>query len=482
MDRTVKLLFAAALFTPALALAQEAPIPLPTPPVEEKLPEIVPPEEPPAPQKSEADERFEKLEKRIEKLEDELDQNKDDQSYLEQKINQLMPLTSRITGYIDMGAFVTNGNGAGTRSDFTNSYLPQYAGKVPGSWVFMGDPLSTTVNSRGDVADTGDSRAITFDPINSKGKSTALINNVNLTLFTGVGETGSALVSVDLVPRARDIGDVAGLFVGDYIDVKLAYGEWKPKLDKIDLALQAGKFDSVVGREYRQLESPDRIGVTPSLICRYLCGRPVGVKARAKYDKVTANVAVTNGSNFTEGFSFSDETDSNNMKTFAGRLSYGTDAIELGASGAFGAQDFQPDNDVYQWHYGADFHLDMHDFEFTAEYVHGRAKGKTSEMSGAMGVPCDLAPCLTYKGAYGQASYRVSNVFTPYVRVDWRDALHQSGASFVYYSELMRVTAGVRAEIGTRVILKAEATKNIELGELPQFPDDVITSSLVLKI
>jgi hypothetical protein len=60
--------------------------------------------------------------------------------------------------------------------------------------------------------------------------------------------------------------------------------------------------------------------------------------------------------------------------------------------------------------------------------------------------------------------------------------LHQSGASFVYYSELMRVTAGVRAEIGTRVIVKVEATKNIELGELPQFPNDVITSSLVLKI
>src|SRR5205085_9062775 len=128
------------------------------------------------------------------------------------------------------------------------SYYPEYLDRgVPGSWVFVGDPLSTTVNSRGDVADTGESRAIKFDPINSRGKSTFLINAVNLSLFTGLGETSSAQVSVDFVPRARDISDVAGVFAGDYIDVKLAYGEWKPKLDDVELSLQAGKFDSVIG-------------------------------------------------------------------------------------------------------------------------------------------------------------------------------------------------------------------------------------------
>ena len=59
--------------------------------------------------------------------------------------------------------------------------------------------------------------------------------------------------------------------------------------------------------------------------------------------------------------------------------------------------------------------------------------------------------------------------------------LHQSGASFIYVSELLRATAGVRLELGTAVIVKAEYTLNRELGEIPQFDNDVFTSSLVVK-
>jgi hypothetical protein len=129
---------------------------------------------------------------------------------------------------------------------------------------------------------------------------------------------------------------------------------------------------------------------------------------------------------------------------------------------------------------GADVHVDMHDVEFTAEYVQGKAPGRTTD-----GVPdgsCDLAPCLTYKAAYGQIAYRLTNTFTPYVRSDWRDALHRSGASFVYIADLVRFTVGIRAEIGTRMIWKLEATKNRELGAVPQFPDDVLATSLVLQL
>ncbi len=419
---------------------------------------------------------------RLQKVEDALAEAKDNNTYLEDKLQSLLPLSGKVGGYVDLGFFFTDGNGAGTRSDLIGQFFPEYVGKVPESWIFMGDPLSTTVNSRGDVADTGESRAIVFDPINSRGKSTFLVNAVNLALFAGLGDTSSAQVSVDFLPRARDISDVGGLFAGDYVDVKLAYGEWKPKLEKLELSLQAGKFDSVLGYEYRSLESPDRLGVTPSLICRYTCGRPIGLKARARmFDhRLIANVAVTNGSHFSEGFPFSNETDTNQVKTVAGRLSTVIeDKLELGVSGAFGAQDFQPANDVYQWHYGADLHLDFKDLELTAEFVQGKAKGKTSMAAVAN---CDEAPCLTYKGAYGQVGYRATNVFVPYVRVDWRDALHESGASFVYIAQLVRFTVGIRAEIGTRVILKAEGTLNRELGRIPQFPNDVVTTSLVLKL
>ena len=67
----------------------------------------------------------------------------------------------------------------------------------------------------------------------------------------------------------------------------------------------------------------------------------------------------------------------------------------------------------------------------------------------------------------------------PYLRGDWRDALHQNGASFVYVSKLARVTAGLRFEIGTHVIMKAEYTHTRELGPIPQFNNDVLTSSFI---
>lgn len=289
------------------------------PPPSPAQPEPEPPKDEPEPPKT--DPKIDELTQKMQKLEDELSQVKDDNTYLEEKLQSLLPIAAKLGGYVDVGFFVTDGNGAGTRSDLLGNYYPEYLDKgIPGSWVFMGDPLSTTVNSRGDVADTGESRAIVFDPINSRGKSTFLVNAVNLALFAGLSETASAQVSIDFVPRARDISDVGGLFNGDYVDVKLAYGEWKPKLDDLELSLQAGKFDSVLGFEYRSLESPDRLGITPSLICRYLCGRPVGLKARARMldNTVIANVAVTNGSHFSEGFAFADETDTNHFKTVRG--------------------------------------------------------------------------------------------------------------------------------------------------------------------
>ncbi|HEY5925733.1 MAG TPA: outer membrane beta-barrel protein [Kofleriaceae bacterium] len=460
--------------TPALAQAPDPQPPQPQPQPQPQEPEPPPDEPPPAAP------TVQDLEQRLQKVEEELEAAKDDNAFLEDKIAGLVPL--KIGGYLDIGAFVTSGNGAGTRADYVGTYFPDYADVVPGSWVFWGDPLTTQINSRGDVADSGESRAVVFDPINSRGKSTMLVNAVNLTLFSGIGETAQVNASVDLVPRARDISDPGGLFVGDFLDVKLAYGEWRPRIEAADVMFQIGKFDSVLGFEYRSIESPDRIGVVPSLICRYTCGRPIGVKARGRFldEALVINVAVTNGSYFNETFPFASETDTNNMKTGGGRISYLiANKIELGVSGAWGAQDFQPANDVYQWHYGADLHVDWKDLEVTAEYVQGKAKGVTSDTEPDDAL-CDVAPCLDYKGAYGLVAYRVTNTFVPYLRVDWRDALHESGASFVYISAVLRGTVGLRAEIGTRVIAKLEATKSREL-EGPQFPNDVVTSSLVIK-
>ena len=191
---------------------------------------------------------------------------------------------------------------------------------------------------------------------------------------------------------------------------------------------------------------------------------------------------MTNGSNFIEGFPFSDEIDTNSFKTVSGRLSwrfpFGGKGLELGVSGAYGAQDLQTSDSVIQYHLGADAHLAVGDLDFQAEAVTGKAEGLTSPTGPA---PCDLAPCLRYQGFYGQLGYRFTNWFMPYMRVDGRDALHQSGVSFTYISQLMRVTTGVHFEFGTNVIAKAEYTVIKELGSVPEIPDNVFTSSLVVR-
>lgn len=428
------------------------------------------------------EEATKKLEQKLEKVQQEVDDLKEDQKLGKERVDSLMPLRSRITGYLDFGFFYVTGDGAGIRNDVGYERFPEYRGVIPDSWVFMGDPLSTTINSRGDPPETGESRAVTFNPIHNKGKPSFILNTLSLSLFEGIGDDLTLNGTVDFVSRGRDVSNPSGTFLGDYIDVKLGYVEYRIGRDQQWLSLYAGKFDSVLGIEYRTQEAPDRLTVTPSLICRYTCGHPLGVKARAKLleENLVLNLALTNGSHFSNQFPFRDEIDANAGKTAAARISYRFPlgrGFELGASGAYGTQDRQTSTSVYQWHYGFDLRLEVGDLELRGEFVQGKAPGRDEPGQ----PPCSLAPCIEYKGAYGVLGYHLTSWFIPYTRVDWRNALHQSGASFVYLADLVRATVGVRFELGTAVIVKAEATKNQELGRIPQFPNDVFTSSLVVK-
>lgn len=424
---------------------------------------------------------LEALREENEDLRDEIEVLREDLDYLDEQVKALLPVKARLSGYLDVGFFWVDGDGSGLRSDFGHVAFPEYS-DVPQSWVFMGDPLSTMINGRGDPAETAESRAIVFDAVGNQGAASFIVNSLNVQLFTGIGDSASVHSSFDLAPRSRDVSDADGLFLGDFLDVKLAYLTYRPPVDAVALEVQVGKFDSVVGREYRVSESPDRTTVAPSLICRYLCGRPVGVKARARVagDRLVANVSVTNGSHFWEGFTFADEVDSNDTPTVAGRLSYdlpipGVDTLELGVSGAIGAQDAHTDNDLLQWHIGGDLLVKVADLEFTAEFVRGKAEGASSTTP-----ECDVAACLDYDGAYGLVAYRISNNLIPYARVDWRDALHRAGASFVYVSKLWRATAGLRVEVGEHLIFKADYTVNRELGRIPQFANDLFTSAMIV--
>jgi len=472
---------------PPASSAQAAP---PAPPASSApgpAPTAAPLPEAAAPAPPDVERRLRALEEENRKLHDEITQMKDDNKYTQDQVKQLLPLTTRFSGFLDVGFFYVQGNGSGIRPDTNYQHFPEYntgATGVPGQWVFMGDPLATMVNARGEPADTDGSRAITFDPIHNGGAPSFIVNSLTLNLFEGIGDYFTLNGAVDFVPRNRDPSDPNGIDLGAYIDLRLAYGEFIVPTRSWDLSFYVGRFDSVLGIEYRTQDAASRLTVTPSLICRYTCGYPIGVKARAKFfdEKLILNTAITNGSSFVEMFPYSDEIGLTAMKSGSARLSYRFPlgaGLEFGASGLWGAQNNQTSNTVYQYQYGADVSLDWNDIILQGEVLHGDAEGAGT--GNAMDPPCNLAPCLNFTGAYGLLGYRLFNWLTPYARVDYRDALHRSGGSFVYISDLMRTTGGLHFEIGTNFILKAEYTHIIELGRIPQFNDDVATSSFVVK-
>jgi hypothetical protein len=411
------------------------------------------------------------------RLRAELDELRRDHSTLRQRVQRSRPRV-KIGGYLDTGFFWVAGEGHGLSPRNLDDHFPGYEDV---EWGFMGDPLSTAINSRGDPADTGGSAAITFDPIRSQGNPTFIVNNLNLSLFAALGKQVTIDGLVDFLPRGRDVSSTSGTFVGDYMDVKLAYLRWLVPVTSFGLDLHVGKIDSVFGREYRRQEAPDRTTVTPSLMCRYTCGRPIGLKSRWSFlpsRALVLNLALTNGSPMQELFGFADEVDSNAVKTASGRVSYKFPVgagLEIGASGLAGAQDLQPDNDTLHWQYGVDVHLDIRGLEVTGEFLQGDLRGREDRD----GTPCARAACLQFMGAYGLAGYRITNWLMPFFRADWRDAEHRSGDRFVYVSQLVRFTTGVRLELGEHVIVKGEYTVNRELGNIPQFANDVFTSSVV---
>ena len=399
------------------------------------------------------------------------------------RIDRLEALATRLSGWLDVGFFSVAGDGSGTRRDVGHMYFPEYRDSVPGGWVFMGDPLSTAVNARGEPADTGESRALASDSIDAGGSPSAIVNALTIAFDVGVTDTLTLATLLDVTPRTRDPSDPDGQGVGDLFDLKLAQLSWVPELP-VPIEIYGGKILPVLGVEYRTQEAPDRLTVTPSLVCRYTCGHPIGagVFAQLLDARLIANVAVTNGSHMAAIFPLQTEIDTNDVKTVAGRVGWRmrgeAASVEVGASGAAGAQDGQPLNDVLQWQLGFDLQAEWGDLVFAGEYVTGNAEGRTTP--GAMAA-CDLAPCLDFDAAYGTIAHRTLGWLWPYARVDWRDALHQHGATFVYVSRLVRGTIGIHSQLGRRVTAKAEYTLNREIGGIPQFPNDVFTTSLVVR-
>ena len=421
----------------------------------------------------------------LDDLGDELGALRAEHGALARQVGRIGPLAGLLGGYLDVGFFTSSGDGSGVRADTLHQRLPEYEGDVPGSWVLRGDPLSTAVNSRGEPADTGVSRAFPVDTIGSAGRPTFLVNTLSLALEVDAGDDFTMSARLAFLPRAHAPDSDAGL--GDHVAVDLAFVRWQAPWERVDLRLFAGKAYSLLGIEYRSAEAPERLTITPSLLCRYTCGHPIGLQLRSDWldGRLHANLGLSNGSHFTDAFHFHDELDANAFKTAAGRLAWTFPfgrGLELGASGSLGAQDGQRDDALYQWHYGFDLRVDWNAFLLEAEWVQGRAPGEDAPLVGdGPDVACAGAPCLRYRGAYGLVGWSAWPRVTPYLRVDWRDALHRDGAHFVYLSDSLRVTGGVRVRLGTYVTAKLEYVSNHELGLVPSFANDVLTTSLILS-
>lgn len=441
------------------------------------------PEPAPAPAPAEVVPSPGELAERIEVLEDQAQHAEvveERVDTLSKNLSSLAHLRRFLTIYLDVGWFHVGGNGAGVRSDIGHRYIRGYD-DIPAEWVLIGDPLSTAINARGEPADLGAARAIEVDTINSEGHPSFIVNAIGLSISRTVGRGLSIAGLVEFLPRPGP----------DLTAIELAHVDYRPS-NKLDLVFSAGKVDSVLGVEYRAQDAPTRLTVTPSLLCRYICGRPVGVQGRLTQGRLLAAVSLTNGDNFSERFEIDAQTAFHRLPTLAAHVQWIApvgQGLELGVSGAIGPQDGQSAAHVHQWHYGFDLRLrDLHGLDLYAEFVQGKQQGSSAgaaHAADAMNVPspvahCGIAQCLTYKAAYLLASQRLRPWLTPYARVDWRDARHQHGIDFLYVTRTMRTTAGVHVTMTSRIIAKLEYTANFEL-RTPQFPNNVLTTSVVVS-
>jgi hypothetical protein len=376
----------------------------------------------------------------------------------------------KISGFGDVGAFATQGDGTGWRRDAGHVMFPD---RGDYAWVFYGDLLATTVNTRGDVADLGDSPGIDrFDSISSNGSPTFLVNELNVRVDAGLSSRALFTSSLNFTPRS------GGNFrLGDAVDADLVQLEWMPTASGKH-SLFVGKVDSVIGVEYKTRRAHQRFGITPSLLARYTTGTAVGIKGRSKLfdDHVVLAAAITNGSFGTEQFHFFSEIDSNSFKTLSGRASFrlpiGTGGtFEVGASGQYGTQDGTPDGAGAMWFYGAEAELELQRLAVKAAWMKGKAPGDEVTMTYSL----DLK-----QGGYVETNFLLTSVIGLLARAEFRDAEVAESRERLYITKNWRATAGMRFTLSPNAVIKAEYLHNGSYGGVPNIPDDVVTTSAVL--
>lgn len=384
--------------------------------------------------------------------------------------------TVTLSGYADFGFFVPQGDGSGIVRDSGNQFFPEYSNRY--GWVFLGDLLAPTVNSRGEVADLGEAAgASRFDSVRSGGAPSFIANEINLTLQSGLSESVLATASVNFMPRTG-----SDFSLGDFVDIDVAQVEWLPtKSGKTSVFV--GKFDSLLGIEYRDRKASQRFGITPSLLARYTVGTALGLKMRTKIgpeDFLVLAGAVTNGSNTTEQFHFYDEVDLNAGKTASGRIALRTPVpfeAEVGVSGSYGAQDRARDSSGTMWFLGVDLLATLGPIDLKAQWLRGASPGNPED---------DVYGLDLRNGGYLELDWMLTSQIGLVGRGEFRDAFvwlgdadAPEGANRAYLTKSWRATAGTKVVFNERIVLKAEYLRNGEYGGIPEIRNDMFTTSLL---
>src|SRR5580765_934223 len=153
-----------------------------------------------------APDRMQTLEERINELGERLRESE------EAAQKRVSPLSWN--GYVDFGFFVPIGNdGVGWVRDVGNVTFPQYANY---SWTFLGDILSTAINSRGEVADLGNAPGLAvarFDSVDANGAAGFILNEINLRPRFQLSDRAIMRASVNFIPRTG-----SDFNLGDFIE------------------------------------------------------------------------------------------------------------------------------------------------------------------------------------------------------------------------------------------------------------------------
>jgi hypothetical protein len=387
--------------------------------------------------------------------------------------------TLRLTGYVDVGFAVAQGNGSSFALGDT---------RVPADYAV--DAFAPAVNSRGDVAST-DSRGLFtngFLPrsVGIGNRPSFLLNTASADLrFSPASIPLLVFVRLQVMPRFLPAGDATR------VDLQQAFGRLSP-FTSHEFAVSLGKFDSVFGIEYLENEANLRTGITPSLIARYTTGQSLGIKAfyrfqlPALWSAISLNAAATASGTRIEALSTPHQS-LTGVPVGSARLGYELNLqkvqAKLGVSGLYGPRNDQRDRNVKQMAVGADLRISLFGFSVLGEIVRmidepGVAAGKFTGLGES-----ELASGFTVTGFYVTAAWTLPftsghfDHLTIYGRYDHRQAKFEGFGQV----EVDRFTAGLRVDLFGQVAIKAEYLVNREIAGAPDVRNDVFTSSAVFS-